>query len=89
MNDTPTQSIETKRKPMRTARRIRFSQLPEPIQQMALDNLIYHRDAESVARRFEVHESDLVEALVYKLYDQVRTTGPRGPATVLQMRRAA
>lgn len=87
-NDSP-QVTGTPRKPPRTARRIRFSQLPEPIQQMALDNLIYHRDAESVARRYEVHQTDLVEAFAYHIYDCVRNSGPKGPSNVIQFRRAA
>lgn len=87
-NDTP-QGIEPQRKPMRTAKRIRFSQLPLPLQAQAI-NLIFHRDAESVARRYEVHQTDLVEAFAYHIYDCVQNSGPKGPTTnVIQFRRAA
>lgn len=81
-NSTP-KSNETKRT------RRRFSELAPGVQKMALDNLVFHRDAEAVSRRFEVHQSTLLEAMLWKLYDQMRER-PAGPANQMMiLRRAA
>ena len=89
MEQQTTQIEETKRKPPRSEKqRVRFTSLPAPMQQMALDNLEFHRDAESVAQRFGVHQSSLIEGFMWRLHDRV-SGRPKGPAPIIQLRRAA
>lgn len=82
-NDT-LQTIETSRKPMRRDRR-RFSELAPGVQKLALDNLEFHRDVESVSRRFEVHQSGLMEALFWRTYDRMTGRNPSGPMSLRRL----
>ena len=85
MNNASTQVVELKRTP---SGRVRMKQVAPVVRRQALENLLFHRDSESVSERFSVHRTDLIEELLWHVYDQMRS-GPRGPASVVRMPKAA